>query len=87
MANEEILKVLKSLARTKGKILPLSLVYRELVKEGLYSSVENISKALKRLEITGSIKQVAFGLSIELLDIESDEVEAENKIGYVQTTL
>lgn len=86
-SNEDILKVLKSLARMKGRILPLSLVYKVLVKEGLYNSAENISKALRRLEIAGKIKQATFGLSIELLDIDTEEKEPQHRIEYVQSTL
>jgi len=85
--NEEVLQRLRSLARIKGRVLPLNLVYRTLIKEGLYSSTANISKALKRLEISGKIKPVAFGMSIELLDVDRDEVQTQSKVEYVQSTL
>ena len=85
-SNEEILEVLKPLVRIKGRVLPLSLVYRTLIKEGLYSSAKRIAKALKRLEISGKIKPVAFGMSIELMDADIEVTTAKHAVEYVQST-
>ena len=84
--NEDVLNSIKSLAKAKGRILPLSLVYRTLTKEGVYTSVGLIAKTLKNLEVAGKIKSIAFGMSIELLDMD-EEIQIQRKIEYVQSTL
>jgi len=41
---------------------------------------------LKNLEVAGKIKSIAFGMSIELLDMD-EEIQIQRKIEYVQSTL
>lgn len=90
--NEQILDILKNLARDNGSsVLSLNLVYNMLIESGLYSSTENISKALKRLQASGKIKSASFGVSIEILGIEELPKKPRSRVQttkeYVQKTL
>ena len=64
--DHEILEVIKELAKTRGNRLSLSLVYRNILKEGIYTSNKSIQNALRRLETRGNIKATELN-SIELL--------------------
>jgi Fe2+ or Zn2+ uptake regulation protein len=66
--DDEILEVLKELAKSKGKMISLLLIYNTVVKKGVYTSKSSIHSALKRLEIRGKIKATNLG-SIELLEV------------------
>ena len=66
--DEQIFDVIKNLAQTRGKMIPLLLVYRSVIKRGIYTSKGNIRNALKRLEICGKIKAADLD-SIELVEV------------------
>jgi len=66
--DEQIFDVIKNLAQTRGNIIPLLLIYRSIIKRGIYTSKGNIHNALKRLEICGKIRAAALD-SIELIEV------------------
>jgi len=65
--DEEILEVIKELAKNKGKIISLGLIYRNVMAKGIYTFKPNIKNALKRLETRREIKATGMD-SIELLE-------------------
>jgi hypothetical protein len=65
--DEEILEVIKELAKNRGKIISLSLIYRNVMAKGIYTFKANIKNALKRLETRREIKATGMD-SIELLE-------------------
>ena len=64
--DEEILEVIRELAKAKGKTMSLTSVYRNVVAEGIYTNNFSIRNALKRLETRGKIKATGMD-KIELL--------------------
>lgn len=65
--DEEVLEVIKELAKTKGKALSLTSVYRNVAASGIYTNDLSIRNSLKRLETRGKIK--ASGMdTIDLLE-------------------
>lgn len=64
--DNEILEVIRELAKTEGSRISLPLLYRNVVKKGIYTSNRAIQNSLKRLEICGKIKAVKLN-SIELI--------------------
>jgi len=63
----EILEVIKELAKTQGNRITLPLLYRSVVKKGIYTSSKAIQSMLKKLEICGKIKTNDLN-SIELVE-------------------
>ena len=71
--DEEIFEAIKGLAKTKGKTISLTLIYRDIAAKGIYTYTPNIKNALKRLETSGKIKATSMNM-IELME-ESNEEE------------
>lgn len=65
--DNEILEVIKELAKVRGRKIPLPLLYRNVIKKEIYVSNKAIKNSLKRLEICGKIKTTELN-SIELMD-------------------
>lgn len=65
--DQEILEVIRELAKTGGSRITLPLLYRNVVKKGIYTSSKAIQYSLKRLEICGKIKTTELN-SIELVE-------------------
>jgi len=65
--DQEILEVIKELAKTEGNRITLPLLYRSVVKKGIYTSSKAIQNTLKKLEICGKIKTNELN-SIELVE-------------------
>lgn len=70
--DEEIFEVIKELAKTKGKTISLTLIYRNVAAKGIYTYNPNIKNALKRLETAGKIKTSSMNM-IELLEESNKE--------------
>ena len=69
--DDEVLEVIKELAKSKGNRLSVTSIYSAVVQKGIYTSEKFIRHALKRLEIRGKIKTGGMN-QLELL-IEGDE--------------
>ena len=68
--DDEVLQIIRELAKGKGNKLSVPSVYRAVVQKGIYTSEKHIKYALKRLEIRGKIKTGGMN-QLELL-IEGD---------------
>lgn len=65
--DNEILEVIRELAKAQGNKISLPLLYRSVVKKGIYTSNKAIQGMLKKLEICGKIKTNELN-SIELVE-------------------
>jgi len=71
--SDEVLEILRSMARTNGKVLSISQIHRTLIKEGVLSSQKAVAGVLRSLEMVRKIRTVDFGVSVELLDNFSEK--------------
>ncbi len=71
--SDEVLQILRNMARQNGKVLSLSQIHRTLIKEGILSSQNAVASVLRSLESIRKIRTVNFGVSVELLDNVTDE--------------
>ena len=64
--DQEIIEVIRELAKTKGKIISVTTVYKNITAKGIYTSNTGVKNALRRLETRGIIKATTMD-KIELL--------------------
>jgi Fe2+ or Zn2+ uptake regulation protein len=69
--DREIIEVIRELARTRGRVISITTVYKNITAKGIYTSNAGIKNALRRLETRGIIKSTTMD-KIELLE-GSDE--------------
>lgn len=72
--DQEIIKIIRDLARTGGRIISVTTVYKNITAKGIYTSNTGIKNALRRLETRGIIKSTMMD-KIELLDRSNEEEE------------
>jgi Fe2+ or Zn2+ uptake regulation protein len=65
--DREIIEVIRGLARTGGKTISVTTVYKNITAKGIYTSNTGIKNALRRLETRGLIKSTTMD-KIELLE-------------------
>lgn len=71
--SDEVLQILRNLAKDNGKIISLEQIHKVLIKEGVFQSKKSVANCLRRLEMVRKIKPINFGVSVELLEQEKSE--------------
>lgn len=71
--SDEVLQILRNLARKNGNVIPLDQIHKILIKEGVFQSKKSVANCLRRLELVRKIKPINFGVSVELLEQEQSK--------------
>lgn len=71
--SDEVLQILRNLAKKNGNVISLNQIHKILIKEGVFQSKKSVANCLRKLELVRKIKPINFGVSVELLEQEQNE--------------